>query len=112
MKKYEVLVSFYYEKKTYPVGDNIELSEQDAKQLLRSNYIKELDETTKQAKKESKKQAEPKPSELEPKTSDEPKADEPSDLGEEQKADEPNEEPKPEEQKADEPKPKADKKGK
>lgn len=44
MKKYEVLVSFYYEKKTYPVGDSIELSEQDARQLLRSNYIKELDE--------------------------------------------------------------------
>lgn len=44
MKKYEVLVSFYYEKKTYPVGDHVELSEQDAKQLLRSNYIKELDE--------------------------------------------------------------------
>lgn len=88
MKKYEVLVSFYYEKKTYPVGDSIELSEQDAKQLLRANYIKELNETTKQAKKESKKQTEP-------------KADEPSDLGEEQKADEPNEEPKPEEQKAD-----------
>ncbi|MBZ7976988.1 DUF7210 family protein [Campylobacter sp. RM12637] len=80
MKKYEVLVSFYYEKKTYPVGDSIELSEQDAKQLLRSNYIKELDETTKQAKKESKKQAEPK-------SNDEPKAYEPSDLGEEQKAD-------------------------
>ncbi|MBZ7993731.1 hypothetical protein AVBRAN9333_08455 [Campylobacter sp. RM9333] len=94
MKKYEVLVSFYYEKKTYPVGDNIELSEQDAKQLLRSNYIKELYETTKQAKKESKKQTEPK-------SNDEPKADEPSDLGEEQKVDEPNEEPKPEEQKAD-----------
>lgn len=84
MKKYEVLVSFYYEKKTYPVGDNIELYEQDAKQLLRANYIKELDETSKKAKKESKKQAEP-------------KADESSDLGEEQKADEP----KPEEQKAD-----------
>ncbi|MBT0880166.1 MULTISPECIES: hypothetical protein [unclassified Campylobacter] len=85
MKKYEVLVSFYYEKKTYPVGDNIELSEQDAKQLLRANYIKELDETSKKAKKESKTQAEPKAN------------DEPSDLGEEQKADEP----KPEEQKAD-----------
>lgn len=88
MKKYEVLVSFYYEKKTYPVGDNIELSEQDAKQLLRSNYIKELDEATKQAKKESKKQTEPKSND-EPKPSDEPKADES------------NEEPKSEEQKAD-----------
>ena len=89
MKKYEVLVSFYYEKKTYPVGDNIQLSDQDAKQLLKSNYIKELDETSKKTKKESKKQ-------------EGPKADEPSDLGEEQKADEPTaDEPKPEEQKAD-----------
>lgn len=56
MKKYEVLVSFYYEKKTYPVGDNIELSEQDARQLLRSNYIKELDEVkTDESKKADKK---------------------------------------------------------
>lgn len=56
MKKYEVLVSFYYEKKTYPVGDNIELCEQDAKQLLRANYIKELDEAkADESKKQTKK---------------------------------------------------------
>lgn len=79
MKKYEVLVSFYYEKKTYPVGDSIELSEQDAKQLLRANYIKELDETSKKAKKESKKQEGPKSSEelkSEEQTADELKSEE------------------------------------
>ncbi|ULO01368.1 hypothetical protein AVANS_0739 [Campylobacter sp. RM5004] len=79
MKKYEVLVSFYYEKKTYPVGDNIELSEQDARQLLRSNYIKELDETSKKTKKESKKQEGPKSSEelkSEEQTADELKSEE------------------------------------
>lgn len=79
MKKYEVLVSFYYEKKTYPVGDSIELNEQDAKQLLRANYIKELDETSKKAKKESKKQEGSKSSEelkSEEQTADELKSEE------------------------------------
>lgn len=93
MKKYEVLVSFYYEKKTYPVGDSIELSEQDAKQLLRANYIKELDEVAKNAKKESKKQAEP---EQKADETNNDLGDEPNDLGE---VDKPSDEPKPKENK-------------